>query len=67
LVSELIVSFFFSIALLILYLVLFFATLSDLARRCSDTKEKYAQSQVDLSQTSAFLDSTRALKSSLKA
>jgi hypothetical protein len=65
LVSELIVPFFASIALLILYLVLFSAALSDLARRCSDTEKKYTQGQGDLSQTSAFLDSARALNSSL--
>jgi hypothetical protein len=51
----------------ILYLVLFSAALSDLARRCSDTAKKYTQSQANLSQTSAFLDSSRALNSSLNA
>jgi CHASE2 domain-containing sensor protein len=38
-----------------------------LAQRCSNTKEKYTQSQADLSQTSAFLDSARAVNSSLNA
>jgi uncharacterized protein YpmS len=67
LVSEFVVCFFVFIALLILYVVLFSAALSDLARRCSDTEEKYTQSQADLNQTSAFLDSARALNSSLNA
>jgi uncharacterized protein YpmS len=67
LVSEFVVSFFVFIALLILYLVLFSAALSDLARRCSDNEEKYTQSQADLNQTFAFLDSARALNSSLNA
>jgi hypothetical protein len=67
LVSELIVSLFAFIALLILYLTLFSAALSDLARRCSDIEEKYTESQADLSQTSAFLDSARSLNSSLNA
>ena len=66
-VSELIVSLFAFIALLILYLTLFSAALSDLARRCSDIEEKYTESQADLSQTSAFLDSARSLNSSLNA
>jgi CHASE2 domain-containing sensor protein len=38
-----------------------------LAQRCSDTEEKYAESQADLDQTSAFLDSAHALNSSLNA
>jgi hypothetical protein len=41
--------------------------LSDLAQRCSDIEEKYSQSQADLVQTSAFLDSARSLNSSLNA
>ena len=41
--------------------------LSDLAQRCSDIEEKYSQSQADLIQTSAFLDSARSLNSSLNA
>jgi hypothetical protein len=40
---------------------------SDLAQRCSDFEEKYSQSQLDLAQTSAFLDSARSLNSSLNA
>jgi hypothetical protein len=67
LVSELIVSFFAFIALLILYHALLSAALLDLARRCSDIKEKYTQSHADLSQTSAFLDSARSLNSTLNA
>jgi hypothetical protein len=43
------------------------AALSDLARRCYDFEEKYSQSQADLAQTSAFLDSARSLNSSLNA
>ena len=41
--------------------------LSDMAQRCSDLEEKYSQSQTDLAQTSAFLDSARSLNSSLNA
>ena len=33
----------------------------------SNFEEKYSQSQVDLAQTSAFLDSARSLNSSLDA
>eukprot|EP00267_Zea_mays_P030379 XP_008661852.1 uncharacterized protein LOC103640565 isoform X2 [Zea mays] len=43
------------------------ASYLDLARLCSDTEEKFTQSQADLSQTSAFLDSARALNSSRNA
>jgi hypothetical protein len=53
--------------LLILYLVLFSAALSNLVRRCSDTEEKYTQSKADLSQTSAFLDNVCSSNSSLNA
>jgi hypothetical protein len=55
------------IALLISYLVLFSAALSTLTQRCSDAEEKYTQSQADLNQTFAFLDSARTLNSSLNA
>jgi hypothetical protein len=41
--------------------------LSDMALQCSDLEEKYSQSQVDLAQTSAFLDGARSLNSSLNA
>jgi hypothetical protein len=41
--------------------------LSDMAQRCYDLEEKYSQSQVDLTQTSSFLDSARSLNSSLNA
>jgi hypothetical protein len=67
LVSESVVSFFVFTTLPILYLVLFSTALSALTRQCSDAKEKYTQSQADLNQTSAFLDSVRALISSLNA
>lgn len=43
------------------------ATLSNLARWCSDIEEKYSQSQADLIQTSGFLDGARSLNSSLNA
>jgi hypothetical protein len=43
------------------------AALSDLAWWCSDIEEKYSQSQADLIQTSAFLDSAHSLNSSLNA
>ena len=43
------------------------AALSDLAQQYSDIEEKYSQSQADLAQTSAFLDSARSLNSSLNA
>jgi hypothetical protein len=43
------------------------AALSDMARRCSNFEEKYSQSQTDLVQTSAFLDSACSLNSSLNA
>ena len=66
-VSESVVSFFVFIALLISYLVFFSVALSALTRRCFDAEEKYTQSQADLNQTSAFLDSARALNSSLNA
>jgi hypothetical protein len=36
-----------------------------MAQRCFDLEEKYSQSQTDLAQTSAFLDSARSLNSSL--
>jgi hypothetical protein len=38
-----------------------------LTQRCSDDEEKYTQSQTDLNQVSAFLDSACALNSSLNA
>jgi hypothetical protein len=38
-----------------------------MARRCSDFEEKYSQSQTNLAQTSAFLDSACSLNSSLNA
>jgi hypothetical protein len=57
----------FFISLLILYLGLFSVALSALTQRCSDAEEKYTQSQADLNQTSAFLDSAHALNSSLNA
>jgi hypothetical protein len=38
-----------------------------MAQRCSDFDEKYSQSQTDLAQISAFLDSARSLNSSLNA
>jgi hypothetical protein len=38
-----------------------------LTQRCSDVEERYTQSQVDLIQVSAFLDSARTLNSSLNA
>jgi CHASE2 domain-containing sensor protein len=43
------------------------ADLSYLARRCSDIEENYSQSQADLIQTSAFLDSARSMNSTLNA
>jgi hypothetical protein len=38
-----------------------------LTQRCSDAEEKYTQSQANLNQISAFLDSARTLNSSLNA
>jgi hypothetical protein len=38
-----------------------------MARWCSNFEEKYSQSQTDLAQTSAFLDSACSLNSSLNA
>ena len=38
-----------------------------MAQRCSDLEEKYSQSQTDLDQTSAFLDSACSLNSSLNS
>jgi hypothetical protein len=38
-----------------------------MAQQCSDLEEKYSQSQTDLAQTSAFLDSACSLNSSLNA
>jgi hypothetical protein len=43
------------------------AVLPVLTQRCSDAEERYSQSQADLNQVSAFLDSARALNSSLNA
>jgi hypothetical protein len=43
------------------------AALSEMAQRCSDLEGKYSQSQADLAQTSAFLDSACSLNSSLNA
>jgi hypothetical protein len=43
------------------------AVLSEMAQRCSDLEGKYSQSQADLAQTSAFLDSAHSLNSSLNA
>jgi hypothetical protein len=43
------------------------AVLSDMAQWCSELEEKYSQSQADLAQTSAFLDSARSLNFSLNA
>jgi hypothetical protein len=67
LVSESAVSFLLFIAFLISYLVLFSTTLPALTRRCSDAEEKYTQSQANLNQVYAFLDSARTLNSSLNA
>jgi hypothetical protein len=36
-------------------------------QRCFDAEERYAQSQADLNQVSAFLDGARTLNSSLNA
>jgi hypothetical protein len=55
------------IAFLISYLVLFSAALPALTQRCSNAEEKHTQSQADLNQVSAFLDSARTLNSSLNA
>jgi hypothetical protein len=38
-----------------------------MTRRCSDAEERYAQSQADLNQVSAFLDGAQTLNSSLNA
>ena len=43
------------------------AALPALTQRCSDADEKYTQSQADLNQVSAFMDSARTLNSSLNA
>jgi hypothetical protein len=39
----------------------------ELIQQCSDFEEKYSQSQTDLAQTSASLDDTRSLISSLNS
>jgi hypothetical protein len=67
LVSESVVSFFLFVAFLISYLALFSTALPALTQRCSDAEEKYTQSQADLIQVSAFLDSACTLNSSLNA
>jgi hypothetical protein len=67
LVSESAVSFFIFYCSSCLISCAFSTTLSALTQRCSDAEAKYTQSQADLNQTSAFLDSARALNSSLNA
>jgi hypothetical protein len=46
---------------------IFPVALPALTQWCSDAEERYTQSQADLNQVSAFLDSARTLNSSLNA
>jgi hypothetical protein len=52
---------------LVLHPVSFPLALSALTRRCSNAKERCAQSHADLNQVSAFLDGARTMNSSLNA
>jgi hypothetical protein len=55
------------IASLVLHLVFFPVASPALTQQCSDAEERYAHSQADLNQVSAFLDGTQTLNSSLNA
>jgi hypothetical protein len=67
LVSESAISFFCLFLFLSHILCSFPAASSVLTQRCSDAEERYTESQADLNQVSAFLDSAQALNSSLNA